>query len=211
MTQPGTRRFPPLCIPWGENRSDLGGVTLRLRVLNGTAQEEALIRQAAEVALVKAQDGLCGLPGLEQLRGCMMARLNGVRPLTVRVSDCVGVATEAFSFRGLGVMGICRSSLAEGPVRLSSIFFHELVHTCGGEELDAEGLEGHCFREGGATFPSDDDFRQFRQSPMEEGYVAGRFLLWDPKTGSLFVKGEGGKPGAQLRAGFRDPQRPSRS
>lgn len=180
---------------------------MRLRVLNATAAEEAKIRQAALVALQKAADGLCGLPGLEHLRGCMMARLNGLRPLTIQVTDCVGTSTEAFSYRGLGVMGICRTSLAAGPKRIGTLFFHELVHTCGGDELDAEGLEGHCFYEAGATFPSPSDFVEFRKRPIENGYVSGQFLLWDPRTGNLFVKGRGGKPGAALRAGFRDPDR----
>lgn len=166
-----------------------------------------MIRLAAQVALSKIAHGICGLDGLRPLRDCMIQRLYGLRPLTVQCLQCQEPGAEGFTAgRGVGEIGLCQPALASGQQRLNSVFFHELIHACGGDELDAEGLENHCFHGAGATPPTPDDFRLFRLGPNRQGWVAGRFLLWNPRTGQLFVKGpDGVTPVAPLNAIFRSP------
>ena len=117
-------------------------------------------------ARTKLIGGVCGLPGLDQLRRYMIAHLAGARALAITCSDCERYpATEAYTLeRGKGEVVLCRELLTGPQKRLDAVLFHELVHAGGGEELDGEGLECHCFPEA-ATLPGRTDFRLFRKLP----------------------------------------------
>ena len=67
--------------------------------------------------------------------------------------------------RGYYVTWVCENAFRDkrGKDRLATILFHEMVHACGGEELDAETLEKKYFDGRGATDPDKDDFEEFKR------------------------------------------------
>lgn len=178
------------------------------RFLHCLPAEQAKLRLAVQSAKAKLIGGLCGLSGLDELRRFMLARLNGYRPLTIRCSECESLPADGYTLeRGKGDIVLCRSLLAGPQDRVDTVLFHELVHACGGDELDGEGLECHCFKEGAATLPGGSDYRLFRSLPVRNGYHVGNYLMWSPSTGQVFVRAPGNGPGAALNVRFLRPRR----
>jgi hypothetical protein len=166
--------------------------------------QEQMVRVALQAAAARLTAGVCGLPGLEDLRFCLLGRLAGSLPLVIRCADCGGVAADGFTPTGNNVIGICHGAFGQGQNRLNAVLFHELVHTCGGEEMDGEALESHCFNGTGSTPPGPGDFRLFEKHPVPGGFYAGRYVLWHPATGQVYVN----RPGAfglPLDVQFRRP------
>jgi len=62
-------------------------------------------------------------------------------------------------------IGLCENLFAPGanPQNIAAVLFHELVHICGGNELDAEAFETFLFSGTGATDPDLDDWEAFRK------------------------------------------------
>lgn len=62
-----------------------------------------------------------------------------------------------------------------------STIFHELIHHCGGTELDSEALENHCYGGSCGFGPTSSDFEKFRND-------GGRFVNWNGTTGQVTTK-----------------------
>jgi hypothetical protein len=92
------------------------------------------------------------------------------------------------------------SAFASTTNRFEAIVFHELVHACGGTELDSEAFENHCYRGAGATVPTSGDFPKFRDD-------GGRWVNWNGSTGSVTTKD--GQALNVNNAAFVDPNPPS--
>lgn len=136
-------------------------------------REQERLYLAGEAAKARLALGLCGLSGLEGLRRFMIATLNGFRPLIVRCSECEGLSADGYTMeRGKGYIALCRDLLVGPQERVNAVLFHELVHACGGDELDGEGLECHCFRDA-ATPPGASDYNLFRNLPFRNGCHLG--------------------------------------
>jgi hypothetical protein len=161
-----------------------------------------MLRRALQVVAAKLATGVCGLQGLESLRSCLLDRLSGRWPLAIHCSDCGGLPADGFTPKGQSMVGICRGTFEGGQDRVNAVLFHELIHTCGGEEMDGEGLECHCFAGQGATMPGRSDFTLFEKRQSANGYYAGRYLLWHPATGQVYVSNGPGVPGAPLGVRF---------
>jgi len=65
--------------------------------------------------------------------------------------------------------------------RLPAILFHELVHTCGGNEVDAETFENCVFGGEGATLPDMKDLKE-RFSEVD---FKGRWVEMNRRTGKV--------------------------
>lgn len=174
------------------------------RFLQCSAAEQDRLRLAILAAQAKLTPDLCGLTGLDELRRSMLAHLGGFRPLIIACSECEGLPADGFTFqRGKGIVAVCRTLLTGHQERVNAVLFHELVHACGGDEMDAEGLECHCFKDGEATPPSSSDYRRFRSLPEKNGYHLGHYLMWNPVTGQVYVRAPGDQPGAALNVRFQ--------
>lgn len=92
------------------------------------------------------------------------------------------------------------SAFASTQARFDAIVFHEIIHSCGGTELDSEAFENHCYRGAGATAPTSDDFPKFR----DEG---GRWVNWNGATGAVSTKD--GQALNVNSSSFVDPNPPS--
>lgn len=148
---------------------------------------------AAALCRINAKVNACTLRGLQGLKGCLLASFSTVNwtcgPLpsgTLAQTDSVGGNEITLS----------PSAFASTTARFEAIVFHELVHHCGGSELDAEAFENHCYAGAGATFPTDpDDFDDFRAN-------GGNFVAWNQTTGGLTSAGN------TLSPTFIDPTPP---
>jgi hypothetical protein len=134
---------------------------------------------------------------MTELVACLLSQRN----FSNVVIDCPSAggncSSNVFGWTTLGsnVLRMCPSGLpprataAEANVTL----FHELIHTCGGLEIDAWACENHCYRGLGtinpvgmvSTFLSE-------TTALGGGLRAGRFVVWDPSTGQVRVKVETG-------------------
>ena len=96
-----------------------------------------------------------------------------------------------------------------------AVLFHELIHACGGTELDAEAFENNCFGSGdGAHGPKGKDFWKFvsenkrHRDQKGRDYVASNWIIWRPKTGEKWINNgdkDNPKPGKKLK--FRNPKK----
>lgn len=134
----------------------------------------------------------CDLNGMEDLKECVKNSHATV------VWDCTSPDGAIASSSGDTIK--LSPGLFDDGCRFESTVFHEIIHHCGGTELDSEALENHCYS-GCTTFgPSSSDFPKFRND-------GGNFVDWDPATGELTTK-----DGQQLNVNesdFVDPDPPA--
>jgi hypothetical protein len=82
-----------------------------------------------------------------------------------------GEETKSYTM-GPNQIYLCKrglNALYEGKRRLGAILFHELVHSCGGKELDAETYENLLFDGDGARPPTGDDWDERFRADCYDG------------------------------------------
>jgi hypothetical protein len=137
----------------------------------------------------------CDLRGLTDLKNCLKrSHTSDV------VWNCAGLGANVVGQTSGNEITITPTAFASTQARLDAIIFHEMIHRCGGTELDAEAFENHCFRNAGATAPTSDDFPKFRDD-------GGRFVNWNGSTGAVTTKD--GQAMNVNNAAFVDPNPPS--
>jgi hypothetical protein len=136
----------------------------------------------------------CNLSGLTSLKNCVKnAHLNVVWKCASLGDSVVGQTSGT-------EITITPTAFASSTSRLEAIIFHEIIHACGGTELDSEAFENHCYRGNGATPPTNDDFPKFRDD-------GGHFVNWNGTTGAVTTKD--GQALNVNRPDFVDPSPPS--
>jgi hypothetical protein len=88
-----------------------------------------------------------------------------------------------------------------------AVVMHELVHACGGSELDAETIERICFDGNGATPPMSVDFAAFCKEPNLSGQPTthvGHFVVWDAASGETWVRDDSSGQVAKGKPLFQD-------
>ena len=72
--------------------------------------------------------------------------------------------------------------------------FHELIHSCGGGEIDSWSMENHFYAGHGTFTPGAATVDGFlsETSDIGGGLRAGTFIVWERTTGRVFVKVESG-------------------
>ncbi len=136
----------------------------------------------------------CSLTGLSDLKDCLTNAFSSV----VWKCDTLGDSIVAQSSGN--EITLTPSAFGSTTARFEAIVFHELVHHCGGTELDSEALENHCYRSAGATPPTSDDFPKFRDD-------GGNFVTWNGATGALTTTN--GQALNTTASDFVDPSPPS--
>lgn len=156
--------------------------------------------QAQIDAIFTALDGVCaklancGLRGLQDLKDCLRAASDNV------VWTCGALSSGAVGQTSGNEITITPDAFSSGAQRLEAIVFHEMIHSCGGTELDSEAFENLCYRNAGATPPTPDDFPKFRDD-------GGRWVNWNGATGQVTTKD--GQVLNVNQAGFVDPSPPA--
>ena len=121
--------------------------------------------------------------------------------------DCTDPACSGLDGRNSGnSILMCNTS----PGRVGPVLLHEMVHACGGTELDSEAVEHACFAGSGATAPFGDDWDKFRSETDElDGNAierVGTFVIWNSDTGEVWskvVSGGGWVGGGDVSKGSR--------
>lgn len=114
----------------------------------------------------------CSLNGLQSLKNCIRNAFNDVVWKCGNLGDSIVAQTSGSEIT------LTPSAFGSSTARFEAIVFHEIVHSCGGTELDSEALENHCYRFAGATAPTSDDFPKFRDD-------GGNFVTWNGATGAV--------------------------
>lgn len=136
----------------------------------------------------------CDLTGLNDLKNCIKRAHDDV------VWKCASLSAGVVAQASGNEITLTPTAFGSTTSRFEAIVFHEIIHTCGGTELDSEGFQNHCYRGSGATAPTSDDFPKFRDD-------GGRWLNWNGSTGRVTTK-----DGQELNineADFVDPSPPS--
>ena len=95
---------------------------------------------------------------------------------------------------GLNRIAYCTGAFTLTQQALNALTFHELIHSCGGYEIDAYALEAHCFSGSGATSVPTVFIYGPDPLPCAAGHLlVGRFVVWDhARSGRVFVKNQSG-------------------
>lgn len=151
-------------------------------------RQERLLRQTLEVVSQRVRHARLPADLASRLRP-RLARTGEPVYLTYRGNDgeCgaktkPGGETKSYTY-GPNQVYLCEKGLTlsyRGKPRLGSILLHELVHTCGGTELDAETYENALFGGDGATPPDAHDYRRFAEDDFR-----GLWVQMDPPSGDV--------------------------
>jgi hypothetical protein len=166
----------------------------------GCERSERTCSQAQIDAIFAALDGICAkinncdLRGLQDLKDCLRAASENV------VWKCDTLGDSIVGQTSGNEITITPAAFGSSTARLEAIIFHEMIHSCGGTELDSEAFENHCYRGNGATAPTSDDFPKFRDD-------GGRWVNWNGATGAVTTKD--GQALNVNNAAFVDPNPPS--
>ncbi len=121
--------------------------------------------------------------------GAILRKDSG-RKLNLRYHGNQGRCQRVKSYtRGYYTIWICGKVFKERRERQAAVLFHEMVHACGGEELDAETLERVYFKDRGATRPDRNDFEEFesrdnqgRWFTLRRGWSRGVAVVYRKNT-----------------------------
>ncbi len=142
------------------------------------------------------------------LRSCLEDKWDDVE-IDCTDSDCDGTLDGRQS--GNKILLCCNTiSCGSSSSRLGPVLLHELVHVCGGTELDSEAVEHACFDGDGATLPFGDDWDKFRSetSKLDGNEIerVGKYVIWNSDTGEVWgknVSGGGWAGGGDVSKGSR--------
>lgn len=175
-----------------EGGSWTGGGT---EVPNCNTSEVAAIRAALRFLVSDGQPCVAGIAGLGALATCLTTKSETTISLDCRGSSCNGAFGTTNSVGGSDVT-FCDPALPPSGVQADTdvTLFHEFIHTCGGLEVDAWALENHCYVGHGTIDPGASTVRGFEGETEDVGnnIRAGRWVVWEPTTGRVFVKVETG-------------------
>jgi hypothetical protein len=165
----------------------------------GCERSERTCSQDEINAIFAALDGICAkidacdLRGLDDLKRCLRAASENI------VWKCENLEGLDGQTSGNEIT-LTPNAFGSSSARFEAVVFHEMVHACGGTELDSEAFENHCYRGAGATAPTSGDFPKFRDD-------GGRWVNWNGATGAVTTKD--GQALNVNAAAFVDPNPPS--
>ena len=161
-----------------------------------TCNQSSVNAIGASLDRIFAKVDSCDLRGMDDLKRAIKRADQDV------VWKCDSLSNSIVGLTSGNEITLTPSAFGSTQARFDAIVFHEIVHSCGGTELDSEALENHCFRTAGATPPTSDDFPKFRDD-------GGRFVNWNGSTGVVTTKG--GQALNVNTSDFVDPNPPSGS
>jgi hypothetical protein len=153
--------------------------------------------QAQQDAITAAFNAFIGSACLDcfpGLRDCLRTKWNEIE---IDCTDSACDGTLAGRTSGNTVLLCCNTiDCSSGSARLGAVLLHEMVHACGGTELDSEAVEHACFTGNGATLPTSDDWDKFRSETDtlggNEKERVGKYVIWNSDTGEVWGKQQEG-------------------
>jgi len=176
----------------------VGTIRVRTRCVStgwhGGCEETALTCSSSQISqiftalcAINAKVDSCGLSNLTTLKNCIRNAFSTV------VWKCDTLDDNIVAQSSGNEITLTPSAFGSTTARFEAIVFHEIVHHCGGTELDSEAFENHCYASGGATAPTADDWAKFRDD-------GGNFVNWNGTTGTVTTTA-----GDTLAISFVDP------
>lgn len=135
----------------------------------------------------------CDIDGLGDLKSCVT---NAYENVVWKCGSLSGAVAQTSGNEITLTPGLFSGTAS----RFEAVVFHEIIHACGGTELDAEAFENHCYRGAGATAPTSGDFPKFRDD-------GGNFVNWNGSSGAVTTKD--GQSLNVNNSAFVDPSPPS--
>jgi hypothetical protein len=135
----------------------------------------------------------CDIEGLNDLKDCVKNAFDNI------VWKCGSLGDSIVGQTSGNEITLTPTAFGSTPERFEAIVFHEIIHACGGTELDSEAFENHCYQGSGATPPTASDFPKFRDD-------GGNFVNWNGTTGAVTTKD--GQPLNVDTSDFVDPDPP---
>lgn len=122
----------------------------------------------------------------------LASRMAGKTVPSVEV-DCPGPSCTDFGSAPINgnSINMCPLSLPPNPQADADVtVFHEIIHSCGGTQLDAWALENRFYVGRGTFTPGSGTVAGFctENSAVGGGLLAGTFVVWDPSTGRVSAK-----------------------
>lgn len=130
--------------------------------------------------------------GLENLASCLAGKTLANVEVDCRGSGCTSGIFGRAPRNGSSI-NMCSLSLPTQGLQVDTdvTLIHELVHSCGGAEIDAWSIENHFYAGHGTINPSTGTFVS-ETSDIGGGLRASTFVVWERSTGAVFVKVESG-------------------
>lgn len=161
--------------------------------------------EGQQEAITSAFDGFVDGGCLDCVPG-LRDRLKETWPtIQIQCVECTDYVTQVTVYEH-GPLALCCNKVdCSDSMDLAPGLLSGLVRTVGGTHLDAKAAEHMCFNGRGATLPTRDDFRKFR-----DNLPWGNFTWWDNETGEVWGKSNGRRRGRCFQhSGWRDPDIPS--
>lgn len=129
------------------------------------------------------------------LSNCLAGKTISSVEIDCRGSSC-GTGIFGTAPRGGSSINLCPPALPPTGVQADTdvTVFHELIHSCGGAEVDAWAFENHCYAGHGTFTPGSTTVQGFvgETTDIGGGLRAGTFVVWERSTGRAWVKRETG-------------------
>jgi hypothetical protein len=157
-----------------------------------TCSQAQINQIGAALCAINRKVDSCSLRGLNSLKDCIKNAFSTV------VWRCGAASVPNAVAQSSGnEITLTPAAFASPAARFEAIVFHEIIHHCGGTELDSEAFENHCYAAAGATAPTSNDWAKFRDD-------GGNFVNWNGATGTVTTTS-----GDTLSVSFVDPSPPS--
>jgi hypothetical protein len=176
-----------------EGGSWTGGGTV---VQNCNLNERTAITTAFNDKVTRGQPCLTRLGDrARDLSNCLSGKTIPTVEIDCRGPSCTGSVFGTAPLGGNSI-NMCPPALPPGGTQADTdvTVFHELIHSCGGREVDAWAFENHCYSGHGTFTPSSGTVSGFvgETTDIGGGLRAGTFVVWERSTGRAWVKRETG-------------------
>jgi hypothetical protein len=156
-------------------------------------------RQAITKAFEYVHEDLCPLmeniEGLKSLSDCLKGKTVDSVEIDCHDEGCEsgGARRRAHTTIGGNKVTLCELSLPPSSTQAECnvAVFHEMIHMCKGEEIDAWSLENHFCKNQSYNEPhAITEVPKFldRTTDLGNGLQAGTYVIWKPDTGNVWVK-----------------------
>lgn len=165
-------------------------------VPNCSITKQAAIKVAFALVQTIGRPCVAAIGGLDGLANCLSGKTVDTVDIDCCGSSCGPTCSDAFATTdsiGGNLITFCNPALPptySDQNDCDATAFHELVHSCGGMEIDAWSLENHCYLGRGTINPSSIVVQGFLSETTDigGGLRAGNFVVWERSTGKVFVK-----------------------
>jgi hypothetical protein len=171
-----------------EGGSWTGGGT---EVSNCNTDDRGAITAAFDFMQASSRPAVAGMGGeLSTLANCLAGKTVDTVQIDCRGGSCAENVLGTAPLNGNSI-NLCDAALPPTVQADTDVtVFHEVIHSCGGMEVDSWALENRFYVGRGTSLPFPSTVAGFcgETTPIGGGLRAGTFVVWNPSNGQVFVK-----------------------